>query len=217
MLPENASLKDINRLKKELNWGELPPFYHMVANSLAELEGINQHGFDNALRRITDKRNWNLDALNGTELPGGEIQVVNAPRLALYRLYTVRGYEVHCFPYAKYKEVDQYIKDHPLMEFRVWDPHTMRNLINVAKLKEFFIFAMHRGDKADKALVRHAHKVTESVINTLKKQLNVVKDEGHNIGQFIQSMSLEANSAMQDQLVGELKGNPLSQIDINPK
>jgi len=215
VLPANASLKDINHFKKELNWGELPPFYHMVANSLAELEGIDQHGFDNALKRIVDKRNWNLDLLGGYQKPSGEIVVERKPRLAIYRLYTVRGYEVHCFPLAKDKEVDQYTKDHPMMEFSLWDPHSMRNLINVAKLKEFVIFASTKGDKADQALVKHAHKVTEGVINTLAQHVEIVKDEGNNIGQFIYQMSIQGNEALQNQLVGELKANPLSQIDIN--
>ena len=56
-LPENPSLKDINAFKKQINWGELPAFYHLVAQSLGESEGLLSHGFDNAAKRIIDQRN----------------------------------------------------------------------------------------------------------------------------------------------------------------
>ena len=39
-LPSNPTLKEINWYKKQINWGELPPFYHLVASSVSEAEGI---------------------------------------------------------------------------------------------------------------------------------------------------------------------------------
>jgi hypothetical protein len=49
LLPSNPTLKDINWYKKQINWGELPPFYHLIASSVSESEVILEHGFDNAV------------------------------------------------------------------------------------------------------------------------------------------------------------------------
>ena len=72
-LPSNPTLKEINWYKKQINWGELPPFYHLVASSVSESEGILEHGFDNAVKSLINKRNWNLDLLDGYEDDFGEI------------------------------------------------------------------------------------------------------------------------------------------------
>ncbi len=72
-LPAKPTLKEINWYKKQINWGELPPFYHMVASSVSESEGILDHGFDNAVKRLIDPRNWNLDLLGGHVTEMGEI------------------------------------------------------------------------------------------------------------------------------------------------
>ena len=66
-IPSNPTLKEINWFKKQINWGELPPFYHLIASSVSESEGILNHGFDNAVKHLIDKRNWNLDILDGYE------------------------------------------------------------------------------------------------------------------------------------------------------
>ena len=100
-LPDNPSLKDINRYKKQLNWGELPPFYHLVAQSLGESEGLLTHGFDNAIKKIIDKRNWNIQLLGGFIDQSNIIHCDNKPRLALYQVFTDRGFELHAIPYAK--------------------------------------------------------------------------------------------------------------------
>jgi hypothetical protein len=66
-LPSNPTLKEINWYKKQINWGELPPFYHLVASSVSEAEGVLEHGFDNAVKQLINRRNWNLDILDGFE------------------------------------------------------------------------------------------------------------------------------------------------------
>ena len=171
-LPANPTLKEINWFKKQINWGELPPFYHMVASSVSESEGILDHGFDNAVKRLIDPRNWNLDILDGHETELGEIVCNNKPRLALHQSFTDRGFELWAYPYAKDVTVDQYIKDNRFMEFRVWDPH--------------IAFYFERGDKADKALILHAHKVVHKIITFLQRELNVVKLDGVTIKDFYQ-------------------------------
>lgn len=185
-LPANPTLKEINWYKKQINWGELPPFYHLVASSVSESEGILDHGFDNAVKQLIDPRNWNLDLLGGHETDLGEIVCKQKPRIALHQSFTDRGFELWAYPYAKDVMVDQYIKDNRFMEFKVWDPHTMKNLIRFNQLHKFIAFYFERGDKADKALILHAHKVAHKIITFLQRELNVVKLDGVTIKDFYQ-------------------------------
>ncbi len=43
-------LREINRLKLKLTFGNVPPFYHAVATSLGMAEGMLKYGFENSLR-----------------------------------------------------------------------------------------------------------------------------------------------------------------------
>jgi len=158
----------------------------MVASSVSESEGILDHGFDNAVKRLIDPRNWNLDLLDGYETDMGEIVCEQKPRIALHQSFTDRGFELWAYPYAKDVTVDQYIKDNRFMEFKVWDPHTMKNLIRFNQLHKFIAFYFERGDKADKALILHAHKVVHKIITFLQRELNVVKLDGVTIKDFYQ-------------------------------
>jgi len=186
LLPSNPTLKEINWYKKQINWGELPPFYHLVASSVSESEGILEHGFDNAVKRLIDKRNWNLELLGGYEDSLGEIHCENKPRIALHQIFTDRGFELWALPYAKDVTIDQYIKENRFMEFKVWDPVTMRNLIRINQLHKFIGFYFERGDTADKALILHAHKTVHKIITFLQRELNVVKLDGVTIKDFYQ-------------------------------
>ncbi|CAH9054678.1 hypothetical protein PSECIP111951_01087 [Pseudoalteromonas holothuriae] len=183
-LPANPTLKEINWYKKQINWGELPPFYHMIASSISEAEGILHHGFDNAVKRVLDKRNWNLDLLNGYEDENGLIHCEERPRLALHQVFTDRGFELWACPFAKNVQIDQYIKDNKFIEFNVWDPHSMKNLIRINQLHKFIGFYFERGDAADKALILHAHKVVHKIINFLHAEMNIVSIDGVTIKDF---------------------------------
>ncbi|MAD89977.1 MAG: hypothetical protein CMK64_09760 [Pseudoalteromonas sp.] len=187
-LPDNPSLKDINWYKKQLNWGELPPFYHLVASSVSESDGLFQHGFDNAVTRLVDKRNWNLELLDGYEDDNGTIHCENKPRIAIHQVFTDRGFELWATPYAKDKplESDFLIKDNKFIEFKTWDPHSMKNLLRFNQLHKFIAFYFERGDLADKALILHSHKVVHKIIAYLKKEMNVIKVKGVSIKEFYQ-------------------------------
>ncbi|WP_283710512.1 hypothetical protein [Pseudoalteromonas prydzensis] len=185
-LPSNPTLKEINWYKKQINWGELPPFYHLVASSVSESEGILEHGFDNAVKKIIDKRNWNLDILEGHEDASGEIHCVNKPRIALHQVFTDRGFELWALPYAKDVTIEKYVKDNRFMEFTEWDPVSMKSLIRINQLHKFIGFYFERGDKADKALILHAHKVVHKIISFLQRELNVVKLDGVTIKELYQ-------------------------------
>lgn len=183
-LPANPSLKDINWFKKQINWGELPPFYHLVSQSLAESEGMLTHGFDNAVKKILDKRNWNLQLLGGYIDASFEIHCDNKPRIALYQVFSERGFELHAIPYAKDQEVDQYVKNNRYMEFTVWDPLSMRLIMRVNQLHKFIDYYFEMGDDADFALILHAHRTVHKVIQFLQQHVNVVKVDGVTIKSY---------------------------------
>ncbi len=206
-LPKNPTLKDINLFKKSLNWGELPPFFHMVAQSLGESEGLLTHGFDNAMKRIVDKRNWNIELLGGHVDKDGTIHCENKPRLAIYQIFTERGFELHAYPYAKSKEIDQFVRDNRLMEFRVWDPHNMKMLLRINQLHKFIDFYFQRGDEADKALIIHAFKSVHSVINFLKQELIIQKVDGVSIRKYYDMQEKLIGNDQDSILMAGLQGN----------
>lgn len=209
-LPANPTLKDINWYKKQLNWGELPPFYHLVAASVSEAEGIFSHGFDNAIKRITNKRNWNLDLLNGEELDSGEVVCEKKPRIALYQVFTERGFELLAFPYAKNKEIDQYVKENKLMEFIVWDPHVMRTVLRINQLHKYINFYFQRGDDADKALILHSHKIVYKTIEFLKKELNVTKIDGVSIKEYYLRAEKTADACEDELALAQIMANEMN-------
>ncbi len=193
-LPANPTLKEINWYKKQINWGELPPFYHLVASAISECEGILHHGFDNAVKRLIDKRNWNLELLGGHEDDNGMIHCDNKPSIALYQAFTDRGFELWAYPIAKGTKVDTYVKDNRFLEFRVWDPHSMKSLLRINQLHKFIGFYFENGDVADKALILHAHKVLHKTVVFLQKELNITSVAGVSIKDFYQLCEKDARA-----------------------
>lgn len=206
-LPADPTLKDINLYKKTINWGELPPFYHMVAQSLGESQGLLTHGFDTALKKIIDKRNWNIELLGGHIDKDGTIYCENKPRLAIYQLITDRGFEIHAFPLAKTKEVDQYVKDNRLMEFHVWDPYDMKILLRINQLNKFIDYYFERGDEADRALIIYAHKAVAKVIDFLKQEINLVKIDGISVREYYDLQQKRIGNDPDALLMASLQGN----------
>ena len=121
----------------------------MVSQSLGESEGMLTHGFDTAVKKIIDKRNWNLQLLGGYIDDNQEIHCDNKPRIAIYQVFSERGFELHAIPYAKDQEIDQYVKGNRLMEFNLWDPLSMRLLLRVNQLHKFIGYYFEHGDDAD--------------------------------------------------------------------
>ncbi|MFY8275457.1 hypothetical protein AAEU32_15145 [Pseudoalteromonas sp. SSDWG2] len=183
-LPANPTLKEINWYKKQLNWGELPPFYHMVSQSLSESENLLEHGFDTPIKRILNQRNWNLKALGGEADENGIIRCDNKPSIGLQQVFTERGYELKAYAYDGDKKIRHYERDNPKMEFEVWEPATMENIIRIGQLHKFIAFYFSNGDDADKALILHAHKVVYNTVELLRQELNVRSFTGVSIKEF---------------------------------
>lgn len=176
-LPANPSLKDINQYKKRLNWGDTPPFYHLISQSISEAEYVLEHGFDSAIKRLIDQRNWNFNAPTmHSDNP--------KPRLALTHLFTERGFEIHAFAFEEDTPVNSFSQSNPKMEFIRWDPATMHLLVRINQLHKFIAFYFRNGDKADKALILHAHKIVHAIIEFLKQELNIVSCNGVSIKDF---------------------------------
>ena len=163
-LAKNSNLKEINALKKKLNWGDVPAIYHLVASSLSELDGILSHGFDSAYKTILDRNTWNLPALYGHRDIDGNIEVKIKPKLILQHDYNDMGYELLCFPVIDGERIN-----HPLIRehnspFQLWLPESMRMLFRINSLVAFSIYTYQSGDEADLALIKYAYYRVEKLI-----------------------------------------------------
>tara|TARA_Y100001963_G_scaffold157618_1_gene254322 strand:- start:1229 stop:1888 length:660 start_codon:yes stop_codon:yes gene_type:complete len=202
-LPENPNLKDINKYKRELNWNEYPPFYHMVSSAIANVGGLLQYGFDNPVSRIVNKQNWNLDKLGGYTDENGKIVCETAPRLLLRTAFNDRGFELYAFPYSGSRPTDEYINDNPSMEFSTWDPGYMRLLIRIPEFEKFIHLSALRGDDADRALIEHAHVLIVDVIRFLNKHMRVVEISGPTVKAMHERYKKYADSIHLKELFGE--------------
>ncbi len=187
-LPDMPTIKDINAYKKKINWGEIPAFFHIIANAVAEAEGFINYGFDNAYKRIVNRHNWNYENL-GVD-PSVDIQKVDhieliqplkKPRICLYHVFNSKGYELIALPYLKDILIDEYRSGDADMEFKVWDPSHMKVLVRVAQLHKFFVFNKKNGDEADMALIVHAYNVVNQIISMLQQEVNVCAIKGMSI------------------------------------
>jgi len=187
-LAKNSNLKEINALKKKLNWGDVPAIYHLVASSLSELDGILSHGFDSAYKTILDRNTWNLPALYGHRDIDGNIEVKIKPKLILQHDYNDMGYELLCFPVIDGERIN-----HPLISehnspFQLWLPESMRMLFRINSLVAFSIYTYQSGDEADLALIKYAYYRVEKLIKILSESFELVEVEGYNIAQFYQEI-----------------------------
>lgn len=184
-----ANLKEINALKKQLNWGEIPAIYHMVSSSLSELNGILSHGFDSNYKTILDRNTWNLPPLNGFRNSNGHIQVKIKPKLVLCHEYNDMGYELHCYPIVNGERINHRLVGEHTGPFQTWVPESMRILFRINSLVAFSIFTYQNGDEADRALVKFANNLVEKLINILCESFEIIEVEGYNIAEFYQEIT----------------------------
>ena len=182
------TLKDINVLKKQLSWGELPPFYHMIANAVADLEGIHTHGFEHPLKKLVNRQNWNLDRLEGKIDENGEIHVSRKPKLTLYRKFQGQDYEIHCAPISDGGPVFVYTKGDPFIDFNVWDPASMSCIARLPKFADFIVYAYRDGDKADRMLIKYTSNIIELLLADLAKEIEIKEDKGQSIKEVIEEI-----------------------------
>ncbi|MFC4654154.1 MULTISPECIES: hypothetical protein [Rheinheimera] len=181
---ESSQLREINRLKRKLCFGNIPPFYHSVATSLGMAEGMFKYGFDNSLDILTNQQNWNVKLLGGTDDGLGTVICPDKPRLSIYKVFTPHGFEVHCIPWKGNKEFDFDLVGHPLMDFKFWHPGIMRTVFKIAGLHTFIKLYFEHGDDADLQLIRHAHNLSEDFVEKLAPQFNTQKVFGVSVKNF---------------------------------
>lgn len=190
-MEEKLSLKAITQKKKNMNWGEIPPFFHMVSNTLSDIEGMNVHGFDNAFKRIIKKSNWNLNRLGGERKLSGEVITNRKPKLLIHRRFVGNNYEIHCMPEINGEPLTLYRRDDPNIDFEVWDPSTMQCLIKLPDFVEFIRFAFTRGDDVDKMLVRHASDSINNILRELATDIDITGLKGYSIKHIIEQVEQE--------------------------
>jgi len=187
-LPDNPTVKDINQFKKKVNWGEIPTFYHLIASAVGEAEGFVSYGFDNAYSKIIDRRNWNYELLGIPQYIDvdevdhiEQIEPVKKPRLCLYHIFNVHGYELIALPYVRNTVIDEYRQYDPNMEFSTWDPSQMKSLVRITQLHKFIAMVLRNGDDADLALIKQAHKIVNNIIEHLAQHVDIVEIKGMTI------------------------------------
>lgn len=216
LLPSNPTTKDINIYKKKINWGEIPAFFHLISNAVAESEGFISHGFDNAYTKIVDRRNWNyrhlgvepsidINKLDHIEL----IQPLRKPRICLYHVFNRQGYELIALPYLKEITVDEYRSGDPNMDFNVWDPSQMKVLVRIPQLHKFISFNNKNGDKADMALIIHAYNVVNNMTDMLKQEVDVHAVKGMSIKDAYKVQSSNPNMAPNDVIKSQILDDDL--------
>lgn len=177
-------LREINRLKRKLTFGNIPAFYHAVATSLGMAEGMLKYGFENSLDTLTDQRNWNIGYLSGFEDASGCIICPNKPRLSIYKVFTPNGFEVHCIPWKGNHEFDFELTNHPQMDFKAWRPSLMKVVFKIAQLHTFIKLYFEYGDDADLELIKCAHNIVEEFVDSIVPQFNTQKVYGISVKGF---------------------------------
>jgi hypothetical protein len=180
-LPENPTLREINRFKKQLNWGEIPAVYHMASIAVSDIDGILNHGFDSAYKQILNRNNWNLSLLQGTKDKHGVIHVKQKPKIMLEHIFNDTHYELHCFPVINDGYVTSVVKYNPHCPFILWIPEKMQMLFRLSNFLNFMIYTVKKGDEADIALVKFAYEKVEQLITYLKESFDIVKIKGRDI------------------------------------
>jgi len=193
-LSNNPDLKEINAFKKKLTWGEVPTIYQMAQSSVGELAGTLTHGFDNSFKNLLNKNLWNLKLLGGYQDKQGDIQVKSKPQISLKHVYDEDHYELHCYPIVEGELLYSSLLKHPLCPFENWMPESMRILLRVNSLVSFILYAFRTGDKADMALIKHAHIQLMNLIDVLHQSFDVVNIVGYNIADFCNEINQRKNS-----------------------
>lgn len=187
-MPKQPTLRDVTALKKKINWGEIPPVYHLAASSISELEGIMTHGFDTPYKRLFNKNCWNLELLGGYTDELGNVQVKIKPKIYLRHFYSDQHYELHCYPVIQGERITKGITAHPMCAFSNWVPESMQMLFRVNSLVSFIIYGFEQGDQADLELIKYAHIKVSELVENLNESFDVVTIKGLNIAEFCQEL-----------------------------
>lgn len=178
-----GNVKAILQLKKSLNLGEIPDHFQIVANKLLELEGTFTDGFDNNIKYLLNKKNWNLENCYQGQ-----------PTVTLKKHCNQYAFDLHCFPIINNEPqalVKPFDVDSPFIEF---NPSSLGPLLSIPRLSDFITVTIGHGDEADVELLKYAHMLVEQLITLLTSSLHVVEYSG----QSIQDLFLYINQQLKD-------------------
>ncbi len=196
-----TTLKEINALKKRLNWGDVSAIYQMASSSISDLDGILTSGFDSAYKQILDKETWNLTFLGGYKDAQQHIHVTNKPQISLRHAYTEMGYELHVFPVINGEKINQTLVQVPNSPFTQWRPEKNRMLFRINSFVPFAIFTYQHGDEADLLLVKYAHYRVNELIKILQESFDVIEVKGFNIAEFYQEIDRRNGNILSDDYI----------------
>ncbi|MEP1382574.1 MAG: hypothetical protein ABJK64_02130 [Paraglaciecola sp.] len=174
-----GSIKTITQLKKTINMGEIPNYYSLVANKLYELEGTFTDGFDNNIKYLLKKDNWqSANLVNGK------------PQVSLIKHLNAYSFDLHCFPIINDKP-QMLVKPYdPLSPFKEFNPTVLGPLLRIPNLQEFITVTLRLGDEADLELLKYTHMLIEQLIALLKQNILVTDDTGPSIKEiYTESMA----------------------------
>ncbi|WP_133469522.1 hypothetical protein [Paraglaciecola marina] len=174
-----GSIKTITQLKKTINMGEIPNYYSLVANKLSELEGTFTDGFDNNIKYLLKKDNWQTgNLINGK------------PQVSLIKHLNAYSFDLHCFPIIN-DEPQMLVKPYdPLSPFKEFNPAVLGPLLRIPNLQEFINITIRFGDEADLELLKYTHMLVEQLVTLLKQNILVIENAGASIEEiYTESMT----------------------------
>lgn len=172
-----GNVKAILQLKKSLNLGDIPDHFQIVANKLLELEGTFTDGFDNNIKYLLDKKNWNLSNCRQGK-----------PAVVLKKHCNQYAFDLHCFPVVKNEPqamIKAFDSNSPFKEF---NPSILGPLLSIPKLSDFICVTIRCGDDADIELLKYAHMLLEQLLDLLATSLEVVENSGQSIKEVFVSI-----------------------------
>ena len=165
-----GNVKAILQLKKTLNLGEVPDHFQIITNKIFELEGTFTDGFENNIKYLLNKKNWQL-----TNCRQGK------PAIALRKHCHQYAFDLHCFPIVNKQpqvQIKPYAENSPFKEF---NPSIIGPLLSIPMLSDFIGVTIRCGDEADMELLKYAHILVEQLIEVLSNTLDVVENSGQSI------------------------------------
>ncbi|MFT2091162.1 hypothetical protein [Paraglaciecola sp. 2405UD69-4] len=177
-----GSIKSITQLKKSINLGEVPTYYSLVANKLSELEGTFTDGFDNNIKYLLNKDNWQLpNLINGK------------PQVSLVKHINTYSFDLHCFPIINDKPQIQIKPYDPLSPFKEFNPTVVGPLLRLPNFKEFLDVTVRAGDEADLELLKYTHMLVEQLVALLNKHILVTENTGPSIKEIYTDAAKQLN------------------------
>jgi hypothetical protein len=172
-----GNVKAILQLKKSLNLGEVPDSFQIIASKLLALEGTFTDGFDNNIKYLLNKKNW-----NSANCKQGK------PSIVLKNHCNHYAFDLHCFPVINNQPqalIKPFDVDSPFKEF---NPSIIGPLISIPKLSDFIALTIRYGDEADMELLKYAHILVIQLIDLLSTSLHVVEISGQSMQEIFISV-----------------------------